>query len=96
MASPGKRVLIISSEFPPNAGGIGNHAYHLARSLALEGYHVKVLADIIDVAKDDLKTFSSKQLFRVHWIIRKKIVEQTYLQRVSRAMLISFITGIQP
>jgi len=36
--------LIISSEFPPGPGGIGKHAYDLARSLSAKGLNVSVCA----------------------------------------------------
>ena len=40
-----KKVLIVSSEFPPQPGGIGNHAYHLAIQLSQQGFVVRVMAD---------------------------------------------------
>lgn len=38
-----KNVLILSSEFPPGPGGIGNHAYSLASGLHRAGHQVRVL-----------------------------------------------------
>ena len=38
------RVLIVASEFPPGPGGIGTHAFELARHLAEGGHEVHVLA----------------------------------------------------
>ncbi|WP_010663972.1 glycosyltransferase family 4 protein [Marinilabilia salmonicolor] len=40
-----KKVLLVASEFPPGPGGIGNHAYSLAKYLARRGIEVNVLAD---------------------------------------------------
>lgn len=40
-----KQILIVTSEFPPLPGGIGNHAYHLALFLSKHSYSVEVLAD---------------------------------------------------
>ena len=40
-----KKILIVTSEFPPQPGGIGNHAYNLALYLKKNGYHVTVIAD---------------------------------------------------
>ena len=37
-----KKLLFISSEFPPGPGGIGNHAWNLSRSLNNQ-IHVDVL-----------------------------------------------------
>jgi phosphatidyl-myo-inositol dimannoside synthase len=39
-----KSVLIISSEFPPGPGGIGKHAFDLARALVSKKYTVTVFA----------------------------------------------------
>lgn len=36
------KVLIITSEFPPGPGGIGNQAYHIARYLKKNGYNIDV------------------------------------------------------
>lgn len=86
MPSAFNKILIISSEFPPNVGGIGNHAYNLAKALADEGYAVNVVADIIDVSEDELNNFASQQPFNIHWITRKKFVFQTYIHRILKAL----------
>lgn len=39
------KILILTSEFPPQPGGIGNHAYHLAKGLQENGYEVVVVCD---------------------------------------------------
>jgi len=46
-------VLLVSSEFPPGPGGIGNHAYSLTKSLADVGYNIIVVtnADYVDSQK---------------------------------------------
>ena len=36
--SAAPRLLLLSSEFPPGPGGIGMHAYQLARHLAARGW----------------------------------------------------------
>lgn len=38
-------IILISSEFPPQPGGIGNHAYNLAKQLKEQGFNVSVLVD---------------------------------------------------
>lgn len=63
-----KKVLIISSEFPPLPGGIGNHAYSLAKYLQHSGYQVSVLTDFRSI-KDDAP-FDSQQKFKIHRITR--------------------------
>ncbi|MBR9859444.1 glycosyltransferase family 4 protein [bacterium] len=40
-----RKALIISSEFPPLPGGIGNHAYHLSKQLAKSQFDVQVLTN---------------------------------------------------
>lgn len=66
-----KRIIIISSEFPPGPGGIGQHAYSLARALQSEGFSIEVLtpgdyADVQEVQAFDLsQTFLIKRYPRV-------------------------------
>ncbi len=48
-----KYIVIVTSEFPPLPGGIGNHAYHLALFLSKHSYNVEVIADQRSL---DLKT----------------------------------------
>ena len=81
----GAKILLITSEFPPNVGGIGNHAFSLATALSEEGYQVTVQADIINVGDDQLNEFASKQLFEINWIVRKKNLISTYYQRIYSA-----------
>lgn len=40
-----RKILIVTSEFPPQPGGIGNHAYNLATYLKANGCIVSVIAD---------------------------------------------------
>ncbi len=40
------KLLFISSEFPPQPGGIGNHAHYLALALQKEGKQLTVLSDV--------------------------------------------------
>ena len=40
-----QKVLIVSSEFPPEPGGIGNHAYNIAKQLSMNNYTVTVVCD---------------------------------------------------
>lgn len=84
-----EKILIISSEFPPNAGGIGNHAYNLARSLSNRNFDVTVMADIIDIAENELADFAAKQTFKIFFITRKQIVIQSYCKRIIKAIQLS-------
>ncbi|MDB5248676.1 MAG: glycosyltransferase [Segetibacter sp.] len=89
MVATGGKILIISSEFPPNVGGIGNHAYNLATALSNEGFAVTVMADIIDVPENDLDEFETKQNFKISWIKRKDFLPKTYLNRIFQAIQLS-------
>lgn len=40
-----KNILIVTQEFPPLPGGIGNHAFHLAHQLNLNGYAITVITE---------------------------------------------------
>ena len=63
--SGSKKILLIVSEFPPGPGGIGNHAFNLAKYLKLNGCDITVLT-ISDFAEEkDEKEFDSLQKFDV-------------------------------
>jgi phosphatidylinositol alpha-1,6-mannosyltransferase len=60
-----KRVLIVATEFPPGPGGIGTHAYELARHLSRHGWDVVVLASQDYVTDAEIEAFNAVQPFRV-------------------------------
>ncbi len=66
LASDHVRVLILSSEFPPGPGGIGNHACHLAKELTLNGCEVLVLTPQEFVSAETSAAFNQTQGFRIH------------------------------
>lgn len=37
-----KKIIIISTEFPPGPGGIGSHAYSLTEALSNKGWEMDV------------------------------------------------------
>lgn len=45
MKTKKQHIIILTSEFPPQPGGIGNHAYNLALQLSKNDYEVSVIAD---------------------------------------------------
>jgi phosphatidylinositol alpha-1,6-mannosyltransferase len=59
------RVLLVATEFPPGPGGVGTHAWELARHLSGRGWSLTVLAsqDYVTVAEAD--AFNAAQPFRV-------------------------------
>lgn len=80
--SGSEKILIITSEFPPGPGGIGNHAFNLAKYLTLNKTEVKVLT-VSDFAEgNDEKIFDSKQNFEVFRFKRYNNKIKTHLKRV--------------
>jgi phosphatidylinositol alpha-1,6-mannosyltransferase len=59
-------VLIVSTEFPPGPGGIGTHAFELARNLAERDWKVSVLAAQDYASPDEVSAFNAGQTFVVH------------------------------
>ncbi|MBC7722668.1 MAG: glycosyltransferase family 4 protein [Pedobacter sp.] len=84
-----KNILLISSEFPPNVGGIGNHAFNVAKYLSLNGFKVQVLADIIDIHNQTFSKFQSGLSFKLYPVFRQKMVVITYWQRIKKAIQLS-------
>jgi glycosyltransferase involved in cell wall biosynthesis len=83
-----KNVLIITSEFPPQPGGIGNHAYNLA--LNLQGkYEVTVMADHRDIDEDN--EFDKELPFKV---VRNARSRTLYYDRFKQAKSLVSINNI--
>lgn len=74
------KLLLITSEFPPQPGGIGNHAFHLAKNLSSR-FQVTVLTDHREL-NEDLE-FDVRQNFKV---IRLRRTRFLYVQRIQRAV----------
>lgn len=51
-----KHIVIVTSEFPPQPGGIGNHAYNLAVFLSKNDYQIQIIADqrSVNSSKEDV------------------------------------------
>ena len=69
-----KEILIVASEFPPNAGGIGNQAFNLALQLAENNFVVTVLADINDHSPRDIKNADWLKKINFIPVYRNKII----------------------
>ena len=78
--------MIVTSEFPPQPGGIGNHAYYLALYLAKNGYAVSVIADQRDVKNEEERAFDASLPFVVHRIVLKRLRVLMYLNRISKTL----------
>lgn len=59
------RVMLLSSEFPPGPGGIGTHAFQLARHLARLGWNVMVQSPQPYVSAAERDAFNARQPFAV-------------------------------
>lgn len=80
------KILIITSEFPPQPGGIGNHAFNLANQLSLFGYEILVLADNRSGGGEEEKVFDARQPFRVKRFDRYRFLPFTYVSRIYAAL----------
>ena len=52
------RLLLSSSEFPPGPGGIGSHAFQVARNLLGLGWEVKVLSPQDYSTDEEIESFN--------------------------------------
>ena len=80
MAVKSKKILLITSEFPPLPGGIGNHAYLLSKYLKQSNYEISILTDYRSIMEDD--SFDSKLEFKITRIKRNIF---TYLNRIIKS-----------
>ena len=59
------KVLLVATEFPPGPGGVGTHAFELARHLTRRGWTVTVIASQDYVTGAEAEAFNRTQPFRV-------------------------------
>lgn len=74
--------MLVTSEFPPLPGGIGNHAHQLALHLTQEGYRLTVLTDYRTYEQEEELRFDAGQPYTVLRISRKTRRFGMYLNRV--------------
>tara|TARA_R110001583_G_scaffold145875_1_gene297884 strand:- start:7055 stop:8146 length:1092 start_codon:yes stop_codon:yes gene_type:complete len=76
------KILIVTSEFPPQPGGIGNHSLNLAVQLQKNGFEVGVIADTR--SNDGLaeQQFDVMLPFEVYRTKRHSIAIITYFKRI--------------
>ena len=75
------KVAIITSEFPPEPGGIGNHAYNLAINLVRKKYIISVLTDQRLYDNFIENNFDDKLPFNVHRVKLNRNRIKMYLNR---------------
>lgn len=78
--------MFLATEFPPQPGGIGNHALHLAKGLEENGYSVKLICDQRSGAGVEEAAFDQTLPFEVLRIQRKKPIFRSYLNRIRVAL----------
>lgn len=76
-----KHIFIISSEFPPQPGGIGNHAFNLAGQLSRKNFKVSLLTDYrsSDLRKEN--EHDEQLNFEIIRIQRYNFIFKTYIRR---------------
>lgn len=79
-------MLLLTSEFPPLPGGIGNHAVNLALALHKEGKDVTVMAEHRSQNVTKELEFDAALPFKVIRLKRRKIVLATYFERIAKAV----------
>lgn len=81
-----KKILIVTSEFPPQPGGIGNHAYYLGLNLSKNGYDVSVIADQRSLENASEIRFDAALPFAVQRVSLKRFRPLMYLDRVIKTL----------
>lgn len=75
------RLIIFSTEFPPGPGGIGTHAWQLAKNMVRFGWQVRVLTLQDYAAAPEILDFNRQQPFQVHTLSHKPKAVQEGLHR---------------
>lgn len=81
-----KEVFIITSEFPPFPGGIGNHAYNLALQLNSNYKKVTIITNHRALSIEDEILFDNSKPFVVKRVKRYKLSFITYLVRILKTL----------
>lgn len=77
-----KRYLLISSEFPPGPGGIGKHAYCLAKALMHHNVSVTVVCNMDYASDDEIDAFKAKLPAGMRIVHIRRQGFATYLNRI--------------
>ena len=82
MSQAKQHIVIVTSEFPPQPGGIGNHAYNLALYLSKQNFRVAVIADQRSPTGNEEAVFDTALPFTVTRIKRYDLRFRMYLKRI--------------
>ena len=77
-----KNIVIVTSEFPPQPGGIGNHAFNLALHLSKNDFRVQVIADQRSKNGTEEAVFDQELPFNVVRIKRFSFRFKMYMHRI--------------
>ena len=89
-----QHIILVTSEFPPQPGGIGNHAYNLAYQLALNGFNVSVIADQRSLSGEEERIFDASLNFVVCRVKLKHVRGFMYFKRLYKLMTLVGRTNI--
>lgn len=76
------RLLLLSSEFPPGPGGVGTHAFQLARHLARLDWNVMVQSPQPYVSDAERDAFNARQPFTIVPLVDRKAGGGWWLDRL--------------
>jgi len=76
------KILIVTSEFPPQPGGMGNHAFNLADQLKRKNFDVTVITDYRSRNKSIENNFDKDLNFKTIRITRYSLIFITYFRRL--------------
>ncbi|MBL8007052.1 MAG: glycosyltransferase family 4 protein [Ignavibacteria bacterium] len=75
-------ILVLTTEFPPGPGGIGNHGYNLSRFLNMAGFQMTVITSSDFTDEESERIFDSQQNFRIVRFKRYNNRIKTYRKRI--------------
>lgn len=81
-----KKIMVISSEFPPGPGGIGTNSYYLSYWLQEFGYKVSVVTPQNYARKKEIQKFNEKQNFKITTL---RHLSFSFLEAISRFFTLS-------
>lgn len=81
MSDKKEHIVILTSEFPPLPGGIGNHACNLAEHLTMSGFRVSVVADQRADIKQEIE-FDESLKCKVYRVKKTPLRFFMYLKRI--------------
>lgn len=62
----GKKIFIVSTEFPPGPGGIGSHAFQVAKELHNLGWQVTVFTEQANCPEEEITVFNKNSAFKIN------------------------------